>query len=167
MRKRILEETKFWVPIVIALCALFLTIYQGNQIQLHNKLSVTPHMGVGYFSNDEKAGFNLHSTGLGPATIKWMTISIDGAAKDNWDEVTKALKFSPPVNYTFGYLFPGTVVKADSISNLYSVESSKDILKLNKTYNSVEIVICYCSIYGELDHGQCWQTSTDMRFMHK
>lgn len=148
---------------LIALTAVQLSVTEGNNARLHDHLSVKPHLSISYFTNDKEAGFHLHSTGLGPAVIKWMTVSVDAVGKDSWDEVTKVLGFKGPVNYNFGYLFPGNVVKTDFVSTLYGVQQKKDILKLNDMYSKVEIVICYCSVYGELDGQQCWQTSTDLR----
>ena len=94
--KRTLQELRLWTPIIIALCALLLTIYQGGQTRLHNQLSVKPNLTSSFFYNDKSVGYTLDSRGLGPAIIKWVEVSVDGEAKGNWSEVESALSLPEP-----------------------------------------------------------------------
>ena len=161
MKDRILKETKLWAPIIIALCALFLTIYQGDQTRLHNQLSVKPSLFSSFYYNDKSAGYTLDSRGLGPAIIKWVEVQVDGQARGNWFEVESALGLSVPSgsNGTHSNPYTGIFLMPGDKMTLYAVGSENNIAYLRKNYERVRIKICYCSIYAEQDKKQCWQAS--------
>ncbi len=146
---------------MIALCALFLSIYQGSQTRQHNQLSVKPSLVSTFYYNDKSVGYTLDSRGLGPAIIKWVEVLVNGKAKGNWLDVESALDlpessgsngmhFNP---YAGVSLMPGDKV------TLYAVGSDKNIKYLRDSYQKVRIKVCYCSIYAEQDQRQCWQAS--------
>ncbi|HFD31441.1 MAG TPA: hypothetical protein ENJ28_01830 [Gammaproteobacteria bacterium] len=66
--------------VVIAVCALALTIWQGKQIQKHNRLSVKPHLATWSHSDEDEGVYlvELINNGLGPAVITKFTLSLDG-----------------------------------------------------------------------------------------
>ena len=62
---------------VIAICALIYSIWQGKQLQKHNKLSFKPHIDNWGYTDSQKGVYtiDLINNGLGPAVIKEFTIS--------------------------------------------------------------------------------------------
>ena len=56
--------------ILIALCAMFLTLWEGREVRRHNRLSVTPILRPYVDLLDSGAGIFLENIGFGPATIR-------------------------------------------------------------------------------------------------
>ena len=65
--------------VVIALCALFLSIWQGYTTRQHNKLSVTPRLAIWVLEDEiaNKLLIRLENNGVGPAIINSIEIIID------------------------------------------------------------------------------------------
>lgn len=86
--------------VVIALCALGYTIWQGKQTQNHNKLSLRPHLTTWshHYSNRGSYAVEIINNGLGPALIESFTIKIDNKviAGNGLQPIEKALKILFP-----------------------------------------------------------------------
>ncbi|MBL4871017.1 MAG: hypothetical protein JKX72_08690 [Robiginitomaculum sp.] len=68
------------VAVIIALCAVLLSVWQGMATRQHNKLSAMPHLDMslrGYDGADMR-GLRVDNAGLGPAFIKEVTFSYWG-----------------------------------------------------------------------------------------
>lgn len=165
---KILKQVNLWAPILIALFALVFSINEGRQTRLHNELSVKPYLAVSSFANTEQAGYALISSGLGPAVIKWAEVRIDDKPYSNWADAESALNFPESVGAkgTFSNPWPGLQFPPNGQSLLYAVRSPNNIKYLSENVGRVQINICYCSIYGEIDSSQCWETSTNLKNIH-
>lgn len=157
------EKISKWTSIVIAICALTVSISATENNILSNKLSVKPHLDIAYYSNiypaSAEVGYRIASSGLGPAIIKWAAIYVDGKIMRSWNEVNSALGLPEPFNGTFSNPNIGTSIKSGEMFATYSLIASKNVPYLNENPGRIEIKICYCSVYGEIDSHQCWQTS--------
>lgn len=73
------EAFRTWVPIVISLCAISLTIFQAYSTRRHTRLSVQPRLG---WSIDVTPGggvtYSLVNDGFGPAILQSLTLQVDG-----------------------------------------------------------------------------------------
>lgn len=72
---------------VVALCALGVTVWQGNQNYRHNKMSVRPKLTASENYQDDDKGrtvnFELINAGFGPAIIKDFILVYDGKEVSN------------------------------------------------------------------------------------
>jgi len=75
------DEFYFWstmATLVVALCALALTIWQGISARQHNIISVKPKLKFSAITGTVSWELTLHNLGLGPAYIQEMKWHIDG-----------------------------------------------------------------------------------------
>ena len=79
------------ISILIACCALGLTIYQIHSIRMHNYLSVKPYIKFGWTAGDSGDGIWIKNVGLGTAVIEKFTIYFQGK-KVNSKYVAEFLK---------------------------------------------------------------------------
>jgi hypothetical protein len=86
--------------VVIALCALGLSVWQGMVARKHNKLSFRPHLTTWSHSDAEKGFYVLEliNNGIGPAVIEEFSIKVDGKliSGDGAECIEKALKIVLP-----------------------------------------------------------------------
>ncbi len=82
--------TQFSV-MLIAVCAVVVSVWQVRISQQHNRLSVMPYLD--FFSGwqtDSTWRMNLMNEGIGPAIIKATELSYDGKVYSHWDAVLDA-----------------------------------------------------------------------------
>ena len=67
--------------VVIALCALIISILHGRTTRYHNKISVRPHLSGWSESDNTNRYFSadIINNGLGPALIKGSSVRVDGS----------------------------------------------------------------------------------------
>ena len=146
-----------WVAIaalIVSVCALVFTAYQGYETRLHNRLLVKPMLLVDFDYNDKGAGFLMINEGLGPAVIGSFVVVVDGKPKRTWAETEDALGYRPvPVLNRFWRVpYPDSAWQVSNPeSRIYWIGKSHESDLLKKQQQHVSISVCYCSIYGE-----CW-----------
>jgi hypothetical protein len=78
--KLLAEAFRAWIPIVISVCAISLTIFQAMSTRRHTRLSVQPR--VDWRIEEEAASgtiaLSLVNVGFGPAIISELAYVIDG-----------------------------------------------------------------------------------------
>lgn len=90
--------------VVIAICAIVVSIWHGVQTRKHNKLSCKPHLTTWTHIDNDKAFYfvELINNGLGPALIEKFTVKVDGEiiSGERTESIEKALKILfPNLNY--------------------------------------------------------------------
>jgi hypothetical protein len=74
------EAFRAWVPIVVSVCAISLTVFQAAATRRHARLSVQPRLDW-HVEQDSGAGtiiLRLVNVGFGPAVIDRVALSFDG-----------------------------------------------------------------------------------------
>lgn len=145
---------------IIALCALFLTIWQARQTQRHNKLSVTPFLTT--WSTQEFTSHHyrvlLLNNGIGPALIRSFAIEVDGhlVGGPPSDQVERALQLLfPNHNYTseHGYVGPRYMMASKEERVLADITFTAPPFPPRAAIGAIDrrvrILIRYDSIYGD------------------
>lgn len=74
-----LEAFRTWVPIIVSLCAISLTVFQAVQSRRHTRLSVQPRVDWTIQIDDEgDIDYSLVNNGFGPAILTRLDLRIDG-----------------------------------------------------------------------------------------
>lgn len=135
-----LEKISDYAVIIIALSALFVSIWQVRLGHQHNKLSVKPYLDHHIVQTDSMMVVSFSNNGFGPAIIKEISFFSNGQKFDTLEEY---LKSSGEIknrkgSYNYG---EGTIVASNS-DNL--------VVKLVGTQlRDVEVRIRYVDIYEE------------------
>jgi len=73
------EAFRAWVPIIVSLCAITLTVFQASTMRRHTRLSVQPRLGWSVqVEPDGALTYSLVNDGLGPAIITKFDFAVDG-----------------------------------------------------------------------------------------
>jgi hypothetical protein len=153
---------------VIALCALFFTVWQVTVIRRHNKLSVTPHLTTWYHSDDENNRYQIEllNNGIGPALIKSFLIQVDGQSINGEasEPIKKALKILFP-QYCYesfqSYIASGYMMSEKETRALVVIQFNGELLpkpeEVDHAIKRTRLIIEYESIYG---NDYCLDTDT-------
>jgi hypothetical protein len=75
-----LEAVRIWLPVVISVCAISLTIYQAAANRRHQRLSVQPRLELNVaVSRDGGFVYTLVNHGFGPGILREVGFTLDGA----------------------------------------------------------------------------------------
>jgi len=148
-----------WISLsamIVALCALIFSIWQGILTRNHYKILVRPLVTISGALNESGSGWKMGNSGLGPAIVKWFKVTVDGEPIKNWRDFSKVLNLPDPYTFDFHYWVPSsaTVIQPQEHKNLFWVAPGPADKMLRTNKNKVVIHLCYCSLYGE-----CWLTS--------
>lgn len=148
--------------VIIALCALGLTVWQFNVQRTHNRLSVKPYLTTwSHRGDDGLLRVDVLNNGVGPALIKCFKVCVDDheVKGQDIDIVRKAvnLLFSNH-NYNIPYnsfLAEGYMMAANEIRCLVSVNFTGPTFptdaEIEHATKRVRILIKYESIYKDSD----------------
>jgi len=144
--------------VLIGVSALFVSIYQASIMREQQRImfeqqraSVWPYLQVGTNHGDEGVEVVVTNQGVGPARIRSVETTLDGAVVKNWGEVFSALLGNPRVPYN----------RRSINRRVLPPEASVRILGINRAvaesigrnFNNLDMMLCYCSVYDE-----CWKT---------
>lgn len=75
------DGVRTWLPLVISLCAISLTIFQATAARKHMRLGVAPKLDwrITSEADDAALSVSLINVGFGPAAITHVTLHHDGA----------------------------------------------------------------------------------------
>lgn len=147
--------------LVVAVVALATAVWSGYLAWDNNRLSVRPliFLGAVFPDEGEAPGFYIYNLGVGPALIRWATVSLDGstesiATSESWDRAQKMLGlWGIRLQRSFFPAGYGVSVGAeDSLITISEGAPRSSIRRLREAMSEAVVDICYCSLYEE-----CWQ----------
>ena len=154
-----MERTLSISAIVIALCALAVSIWQGHLARVHNEMSVQPRLNIAASLNSTNgvAEINLTNAGLGPAIIRGTALYHKdthlgpGSGAEWWRAVELiGISWDGSIFYT-SYGTDQTIAAGEVDTVLsFSGTPTEDLVNLLRVglTESVRFEVCYCSGYG-------------------
>jgi hypothetical protein len=160
-------EAEIWIGIssvVIALCALVFTIWQGLQAREYSRISAMPHLDTWTHTEEENRIFSvlLINNGLGPAVIKDFDFVLDGECVGGASEEQIERLVSQVIpNYSY------KILKKSYLANGFMMAEKREITIVRIVFNGehwptrewikqtlgrVHLKVKYESVYGVPDN---------------
>lgn len=147
--------------LLLSLCGLFVAFYEAALIRRAQRASVWPYVQVAASINDDGIELWVQNTGIGPARIRAAGLTHDGELVANWSALTQRL-LDGDGSYTYKSLINGQVLPVDSEREvIFAVAEASGstpalvaALRRGLLEGSVDVEVCYCSVYDE-----CWTAS--------
>lgn len=134
--------------LVVSLSAVAVGIYEASLQRAHDRAEVWPHVEVGTFTTPTDATVYLENTGVGPAVINSIVVSVDGKPRRSWEEVVTAL-FGDAAPARFGHatVLDHSLRAGDKVVLLDL--SAASVAGFWDQIHRVGITVCYASVFGE------------------
>ncbi|HEA3088999.1 TPA: hypothetical protein RVR74_001287 [Aeromonas salmonicida] len=159
MKKFLKDNSLNLASIVIATCAVFLTLYQAYSTNYHNRISLIPLVQAGFdITNDGKITLYFENAGNGPAIITGFesfgmkAVSVQQSIID----FLRKEKISDNDVYLLTTAFSERMIIKEgdklNIAELYFKNNQTTDIKAKKTIDyigSIPITICYISLYQD------------------
>ena len=141
-----------WIITIVAVLAsagaLVLGAYTAKLQRRHDSASVWPHLELGITYTPQTAGMQVSNSGIGPAIVQSVVVSVDGRSARSWPEVFKALLPSPARQYNSSSV-GDRVIRAGETVNWFQLPSDALPPDIQTRLARVVIEICYASVYDE------------------
>ncbi len=155
--------------LIVALCALYLSIQSNRTTREHNKLSVKPRLTTATMTNrtsylDGSARtlefrMLLSNVGLGPAVVKRSGVMLDGeeVSAESFEDVQRLLEMVFPrvqlgTSSSFFKLNKEHAVEVGREIELVAFEILNPSAEFDKEIKRLSFHICHESLYGETLH---------------
>lgn len=134
--------------LIVSLSALGVGVYEARLQRTHDRAEVWPNLEVGTFTSNDGATVVVNNTGLGPAIVEAITVSVDDAPQHTWPGVLHALLGDSTRNFGNTSLFDHGVRPGDRVELLRLTPSSMPTPFWSKI-GRVRIRACYRSVFDE------------------
>lgn len=149
-KKRISPEMITAISAVfIGVCAIGVSLYETSLIRQAQKGSVWPALGGGYSYNQDGFSYLLENSGVGPAIIEYIILSVDDEPVDTWSQFFEKLDVDV-TNYLVTQA-SGRIISPQSTVDILFIPPSKIIDQIADQQSRVKVEVCYCSVYDD-----CW-----------
>ncbi len=146
--------------IVLSICGLFIALYEASIARRAERASVWPHVEVAASVQGTSVEIFVRNTGVGPARIRAANVSHNGTVLDGWPELLGSLDVdSSSIKRSYSVI-NGRVLGVESAPEvIFAVDVRAEggepdgprRLATAIFDNSVDVTLCYCSVYDE-----CW-----------
>ena len=135
-----IERLSHYGILMIALCALFASIWQGRIAHRHNKLTVKPYLDSSIVQENDTHKVTFSNEGFGPAILKKISFSYQGKTYDSLYEALEAANEKENVTGSFNY-GENTIIAPGTTKLLVSFQGRK--------LRNITVTMVYESIYKE------------------
>jgi hypothetical protein len=153
-----MSETRKWytepesfvaiAALVVSLSALGVGVYEANLQRQHDRAEVWPHLEVELFVDESGAKLQAENTGLGPAVVESIDVSLDGKPQNNWPAVLLSLTGDSLRSYSNNTVYEHGIRPGDRVTLL-----GLPVASLPKPFwekmKHIVVTICYRSVFGD------------------
>jgi hypothetical protein len=136
------------VTVVTSIAALVLGAYTARLQRRHDSASVWPHLEFGIIFAQQTSGMQVSNSGVGPAIVQSVAVSVDGHAVRSWPEVFKLVLDSSPPRYSSSSV-SDRVIRAGETVNWFQLPTGILPPNIQARIARVAIEVCYASVYDE------------------
>jgi hypothetical protein len=149
--------------LIVSFSALGVGVYEARLQRDHDRAEVWPHLEVEVLVGTDGAKVQAENTGLGPAVVQSIDVSVDGRSQPDWPAVLKMLvPDSAARRYDDNTVFQHSLRPGDRV-NLLGLPVASLPTRFWEQIGRVVVSICYRSVFDErwlvvdtLGHADQW-----------
>jgi len=134
--------------LVVSISAVAVGLYEAALQRAHDRAEVWPHLEVGTFLAERGATVVLTNSGLGPAIVKSIAVTIDGKPVKDWAAALQTLLGAPAANFVVTTVFDTAVRPGDHVQIL-GLGQAQMPSPFWKSIGRVAVTICYASVFDQ------------------
>jgi hypothetical protein len=134
--------------LIVSLSALAVGVYEASLQRAHDRAEVWPNLEVGTFTSGEGAKIFVHNTGLGPAVVEAIAVTVDDKPLRTWRGVLQVLLGDSSRAFGNTSLFDHGVRPGDNVE-LLGLPTASLPTPFWQQIGRVKLRICYRSVFDE------------------
>src|SRR5689334_7207343 len=135
--------------LVVSVSAVAVGLYEAALQRKHDRAEVWPHLEITTYTMLSGAKLSVDNTGIGPALIKSIVVTVDGKPVHDWNEVlTQLLGHSPPAPLSNSTIAESAIRPGDKVT-VVGIPNEDMPPRFWKSVGRVAMKVCYSSVFGE------------------
>jgi hypothetical protein len=134
--------------LVVSVSAVVVGLYEASLQRRHDRAEVWPHVEVSTYTMPTGAAVYVENTGIGPAIIKTIVVTLDGKQAHDWDEVLRGLLGRAPAPFANSSIAARAIRPGDKVTML-GIPAQDQPPEFWKSIGRVGLTICYGSVFDE------------------
>lgn len=135
--------------LVVSVSAVVVGIYEAALQRRHDRAEVWPHLELTTFTTTNGASLSVTNTGIGPALIKSVVVTVDGERSHNWNEVlTALLGHAPAEGFSNSTIAESALRPGDKVM-LVGLPNADMPPGFWTAVHRVGLTVCYSSVFDE------------------
>ena len=135
--------------LIVSISAVAVGIYEASLQRHHDRAEVWPHVEIQLFYSDTGVTLSLENSGIGPAIVETMIVSVDSQPRRSWLDVLTAMNGGRPKT-GFSY-YSATQHALRSGERLDVVHEPRADLpdSVGRAMARTSIYVCYGSVFEQ------------------
>lgn len=130
-------------------------IYEASLQRKHDQAEVWPHLEISAYIMPQGAALRLTNTGIGPAIVHDISVTVDGKPQHNWTEALRTLLGHEARPYSISTVTEHALRAGDEVT-LVGLAKTDLPPEFWKAVSRAALRVCYSSVFGE-----SWVVSDD------
>jgi hypothetical protein len=149
--RRWYEEPETFIALaalVVSVSAVVVGVYEASLQRHHDRAEVWPHAEIQVFTKPTGAELLLVNTGIGPAIVQSIVVTVDGHPRSNWTDVLRTLNGVEPAPFGHSSVVQHGLRPGDRLEllDLPVADLPHDFWS---SVARVRVRICYSSVFEE------------------
>jgi hypothetical protein len=137
-----------FAALVVSLTAVVVGTYEAALQRRHDRAEVWPRVEISTFVLPQGAALRLDNTGIGPALVKTITVTVDGKPQRNWDDALRTLYGHEAPLHSSTTVTEHALRAGDEVT-LVGVGQANLPNDFWKWVSRVSVSVCYSSVFDE------------------
>ncbi len=150
MNKATTEQIMSASALITAVVAVWIAVVEQQSNREYQRSSVEPYLELAN-SNAKTYERFLTNSGLGPARIESVEVSVNDVEMTGWKDVVNVLTGDDDTPISYSGLWKGRQMKAGEQVTLVHLTEKETARMFHRNIQKLNMKICYCSIYKD-----CW-----------
>ena len=135
--------------LIVSVSAVVVGFYEAALQRKHDRAEVWPHLEVTTYTMPKGATLSVENTGIGPALIKSIVVTVDGKRTHSWNEVlTALLGHAPPAPYSNSTISESVLRPGEKVT-LVGIPSEDMPAGFWSSVGRVGLAVCYSSVFDQ------------------
>lgn len=134
--------------LVVSVSAVAVGIYEASLQRAHDRAEVWPHLELSTYVMSKGAELRLENSGIGPAVVHSIVVSVDNRPRRDWAEVIAAITGKQP-DVLENSTAADRAIRAGDHVTLVGVPAQSLPPGMWDYIKRVSVRICYSSVFGE------------------
>ncbi|MFL5501553.1 MAG: hypothetical protein ACJ79Q_09995 [Gemmatimonadaceae bacterium] len=134
--------------LIVSVSAVVVGLYEASLQRHHDRAEVWPHVEIQVFTKQTGAAIALENTGIGPAIIQSVVVTVDGRPQASWRDVLRTLNGVQPVGFG-NYSAVQHGLRPGERLTLLDLPVADLPANFWKSIARVGVRVCYASVFDE------------------
>jgi hypothetical protein len=134
--------------LVVSLSAVVVGIYEASLQRTHDRAEVWPHVEVSTYTSPKLLSVSVLNTGIGPALVRYVMVSVDDKPSVDWRRVLATLLDTAPPGFNVSTIGDRSM-RAGETQPVIEIPTDQLPSGFLKQIARVSVTICYSSVFSE------------------